>query len=132
MQDVLEMGGKKVIRVESTNEWGRTRIRYIEVDKDYSSKRAVGLSIPMMIRDFDEPVQSMADGKYYSSKRSLALSHKAANNPSGQDFVELGNEEIKDAPPPPPMSRREEREVIRQAIHDSQNGWRPEVASIEM
>ena len=48
--------------------------------------------IPMMIRDFDEPVQSMADGKFYGSKAALAASHKASGNPQGIDYVELGNE----------------------------------------
>lgn len=47
---------------------------------------------PRLIRDFDEPVQSMADGKFYHSKAALAASHRASGNPQGVDYVELGTE----------------------------------------
>lgn len=79
---------------------------------------------PMMVRDFADPVQSMADGKWYGSKAALARSHKASGNPHGEDFIELGNE------PCIPFrehvtDERAEREVIRQAVHDVENGWVP-------
>lgn len=47
---------------------------------------------PSLIRDFDEPVQSMADGRMHHSKASLAASHRASGNPQGIDYVELGND----------------------------------------
>lgn len=50
------------------------------------------LACPRLIRDFDEPVQSMADGKFYGSKAALSASHRASGNPQGIDYVELGNE----------------------------------------
>jgi hypothetical protein len=88
-----------------------------------TSKRA-DFPIPMMIRDFDEPVQSMANGRWYHSKRGLAASHKASGNPHGQDFIELGND--KPLPfVPHKTDERAEREVIRQAVHDVENGWVP-------
>ena len=94
------------------------------------SKRA-DFPIPMMVRDFADPVQSCADGKWYSSKAALARSHKAAHNPHGQDFIELGNEA---APTftPHKTDEKAERDVIRKAIEDVKNGWRPEVATVDI
>lgn len=88
------------------------------------------LPCPRLIRDFDEPVQSMADGKWYSSKADLARSHKASGNPHGQDFIELGNERPEFVPYEPDAGKR--RDDIRQALHDVQNGnLPPEIAAIQ-
>lgn len=89
-----------------------------------------GLACPMLIRDFDEPVQSCADGKYYTSKRALAATHKANGNPHGQDFIELGNEEMPwvehNADP------GELRDDVRSAINDVVTGnLPPEIAAIQ-
>lgn len=88
------------------------------------------LPCPMLIRDFDEPVQSMADGKFYNSKAALAASHKASGNPHGQDFIELGNEtpEFKEFVP----DQAERRSHVKQAMHDVLTGnLPPEIAAIE-
>lgn len=84
---------------------------------------------PMIVGDFTEPVQSMADGKWYSSKRALAASHKASGNPYGQDFIELGNDmPVAQEFTPDPKQRRED---IRQAMHDVVTGnLPPEIAAI--
>lgn len=87
------------------------------------SKRA-DFPTPMTIRDFAEPVQSMADGKYYGSKAALARSHKASGNPHGQDFIELGTDPTPEFRPHV-TDERKERDVIRKAIHDVENGWVP-------
>lgn len=52
----------------------------------------------MIISDHIEPVQSMADGNYYSSKSSLRKTYKPSGNPDGASYVELGNEKVS-APP---------------------------------
>jgi hypothetical protein len=93
-----------------------------------SGKRA-DFPTPMMIRDFDEPVQSMADGKWYGSKAALARSHRAAHNPHGQDFIELGNEQMPFVEHKPDV--KAERQTIRKAIHDVENGWRPDVVALD-
>lgn len=84
---------------------------------------------PMHISDFAEPVQSMADGKFYGSKAALARSHRAAHNPHGVDFHELGNEqpEFREHK----TDERAERDTIRRAIHDHNDGWRPEVVALD-
>lgn len=80
--------------------------------------------IPMMIRDFDEPVQSMANGQWYTSKRALAASHKASGNPHGVDFVELGSEAPVTQDYVPDAKQR--RDDIKQAMHDVQTGNIPD------
>lgn len=79
---------------------------------------------PMLIPDFDEPVQSMADGKFYGSKSALSNSHKAQNNPHGQDFIELGNDRIEWREHV--TDRKAEREVLAKAMADVDAGWQPE------
>ena len=83
----------------------------------------------MIIRDFDEPVRSCANGKWYTSKRDLAASHRASGNPYGIDFIELGNEKQE-------FVERKTDEVklrndIRQAKADLEAGWRPDVLITE-
>jgi hypothetical protein len=40
----------------------------------------------------DQPVKSMADGKYYDSKAALRSTYKPSGNPDGIRYVEVGNE----------------------------------------
>lgn len=87
------------------------------------------LACPMLVRDFDEPVQSCADGKWYTSKAALARSAKAAHNPHGIDFIELGNEQM-------PWveyqtSETKLRDDIREAAQDVKEGRLPDVLMLE-
>ncbi|GLQ53760.1 hypothetical protein [Devosia nitrariae] len=88
------------------------------------------LGCPRIVRDFDQPVQSMADGKWYTSKAALAASHKASGNPHGIDFIELGNETPQFQEHVPDAGKR--REDVRQALNDVVTGnLPPEIAAIE-
>lgn len=87
------------------------------------------LAMPSVIGSFDEPVQSAADGKYYSTKAGLSRSHRASGNPHGIDFIELGNEEM-----PWVEHRTSEAEIrddVRSAVADVKAGNLPEVLSLE-
>ncbi|MGN6768268.1 MAG: hypothetical protein ACTHJQ_00270 [Rhizobiaceae bacterium] len=87
------------------------------------------LAAPMLVRDFDEPVQSMADGKWYTSKRALSRSARAAHNPHGQDFIELGNEEM-----PWVEHKTDEkqlREDVRAAKSDVEAGKLPHIVTLD-
>lgn len=87
------------------------------------------LACPTLIRPFAQPVQSMADGKWYDNPRDLSRSHKAAHNPHGQDFIELGNEQM-----PFVEHKTDEKQLrddIRAAKADLDAGWRPEVLALE-
>ena len=83
----------------------------------------------MLIRDFDEPVQSCADGKWYTSKRDLAASHRASGNPYGVDFIEVGNDkqEFREFVPDPQKRLRD----IHEAKADIEAGRLPEVLTLE-
>ena len=87
------------------------------------------LASPRLIRDFDEPVQSMADGKWYTSKRDLARSHRASGNPHGQDFIELGNDEMSFVEHK--TDEKKLRDDIRAAKADLEAGWRPDVVTLD-
>jgi len=87
------------------------------------------LPCPMIISDFAEPVQSCANGKWYTSKRALSASHKASGNPYGQDFIELGNDEMRWVEHR--TSEAELRKDVREAIADVKAGKLPEVVSLD-
>lgn len=88
-----------------------------------------GLSCPMIVRTFAEPVQSMADGKYYDTPRDLERTYRADGNPFGQEFIALGNESLPTVEYDADGSIR--REHIRQAVQDVRNGnIPPEIAAI--
>lgn len=105
------------------------RHRRVRVDKPRFDQRSA-IPCPNLIRDFDEPVRSCANGEYYTSKRALAASHKASGNPHGQDFIELGNEEM------PWVEHKadpaELRNDLREAMHNVLTGnIPPEIAAIQ-
>jgi len=104
------------------------RMRYRRVREDTAPQRS-DLPAPRVLRDtFDKPVQSMANGKWYDSKRGLSASHRASGNPHGQDFIELGNE-----PMPTVEHKHDEgrlRDNIREAIADVKAGRVPDVVDI--
>lgn len=73
------------------------------------------LPTPMLIRPFSEAIQSMADGKFYDDQASLRATYKAANNPHGVDFIEVGNEDITKFEKPK-KDRKGQRDAIERAI----------------
>lgn len=88
------------------------------------------LACPNVVKPFAEPIQSMADGQYYSNPRDLARTYRADGNPFGQEFVELGNETVKtvEAVADP----KERRDHVKQAMHDVLTGnLPPEIAAIQ-
>jgi len=88
------------------------------------------LATPMLVRAFAEPVQSMADGRWYDTPRDLEATYKASGNPLGQEFVALGNESPKVAEYTPDPEQRVAD--IRQALEDVKSGnVAPEIAAIE-
>lgn len=96
--------------------------------RDYVSQRS-DLPTPMLIRDFDDPVQSCANGKWYTSKRDLAASHRASGNPYGVDFIEVGNDkqEFREFVPDAEKRLRD----IHEAKADIEAGRLPEVLTLE-
>jgi hypothetical protein len=66
------------------------------------------LAGPMVISDTMEPVQSMLDGRMYTSKSKLRATYRAAG------VTEVGND-VSLKPPPPPRSRHD-RKAVRAAV----------------
>lgn len=57
----------------------------------HQDKRS-SLSSPMIIADSMDPVQSMADGKTYTSKAALRATYHPSGNADGKRYVEVGND----------------------------------------
>lgn len=71
---------------------GKGRQIYRPVRVEGESKRS-DLATPYFITDtLSDALYSGADGKQYTSKSALRESYKAANNPRGIDFIEVGND----------------------------------------
>lgn len=71
------------------------------------SVRAVArssLPIPQIVRDFDEPVQSMADGQFYTNKAALSRSYRADGNPQGVEYQEIGTSDTRAGPVTPKVT----------------------------
>ncbi len=82
----------------------------------------------MVLGAFAEPVQSAANGKWYTSKSELARSHRASGNPHGIDFIELGNETMPWVEHK--TSEAELRNDVRSAVADVKAGKLPEVLAL--
>lgn len=88
------------------------------------------LPCPQITRQFADPVQSQANGKWYDNARELSASHRASGNPQGVDYIELGNERVQFQEAT--FSEAERREDIKRSLHDVMSGnVSPEVAAIE-
>jgi hypothetical protein len=106
---------------------GRSIFRKIT---DHPAPQRSHLAAPRVLRDtFDKPVQSMANGEWYTSKRGLAASHRASGNPHGQDFIELGNEHMPFVEHK--TSETELRDDIRSAMADVKAGNLPPILALD-
>lgn len=64
-----------------------------EMVREHRAKMRGDLSAPYVSTDtLPDALYSGADGKQYTSKSALRSSYKAANNPRGIDFHEVGND----------------------------------------
>jgi hypothetical protein len=88
------------------------------------------LACPQIVKPFADPVQSMADGKWYSNPRDLENTYKASGNPKGEEYIALGNEKpVSVEYAPDPVERRNH---VKQAMHDVLTGnLPPEIAAIQ-
>jgi len=78
------------------------------------------LPAPMLISDTMEPVQSMVDGRFYTSKAVLRASYRAAG------VVEVGNDPSRLKPKPKPQPNRKAiRQSVEKAFAQHASGVRP-------
>lgn len=73
------------------------------------------LPAPFFVCDTMEPVQSMVDGKFYTSKSALRATYQPSGNKEGKRYVELGNDSSV-LSPKPFQKPRPKREEIRAAV----------------
>ena len=73
------------------------------------------LPAPYFVCDTMEPVQSMVDGKFYTSKSALRATYQPSGNKEGKRYVELGNDSSV-LNPKPFQKPRPKREEIRAAV----------------
>lgn len=100
------------------------------VRRGRSAPARSALPCPQITRQFAEPIQSQANGKWYDNARELSASHRASGNPQGVDYIELGNERMEWKPAE--FNEAERREDIKRSLHDVMSGnVSPEVAAIE-
>lgn len=81
--------------------------------------------MPMIAVDSTEPLRSMADGKIYTSKAAMRQSYKAANNPKGINYTEVGDDKSFTSPTPKPLKRADRadiRDTIERAKADVSRG----------
>jgi hypothetical protein len=74
---------------------------------------------PMIRNDNIDPVRGM-DGKMHDSLSGLRRTYRADGNPQGENYTEIGNEEIK--PVVHQFDRGQRRDDIKAAIEDVKNG----------
>lgn len=73
------------------------------------------IPVPHFISDTMEPTQSMADGRFYTSKAAMRATYKPSGNPQGVSYAEVGNEwQNKPYVPPKPKDTSKE---IDAALH---------------
>lgn len=71
----------------------------------------------------DQPVKSMADGKYYSSKAALRSTYKPSGNPDGVRYIEVGNDQPT-APVKPKTDEKAIQNSLEKALARYQSGER--------
>lgn len=91
------------------------RKRLVDRNKPRPQVARSKLAFPMIVRDtFSEPLQSMADGKYYDSRSALYRSYRADGNPQGVDYEVVGDAPIE--PFSPPAKTKAEEDATDAAI----------------
>lgn len=73
---------------------------------------ASDLPVPGVISDTMDPVQSMVDGKFYTSKSALRSTYLPSGNAEGKRYVEVGNDPARFKP-------REKQKPDRKAIRET-------------
>jgi hypothetical protein len=85
-------------------------------DQTRSQGRSTTLAIPYFKRDTIELCQSQADGRWYDSLSALRATYKPSGNPQGEEYIELGNQEIRSEPEPrKKLEKAEVADIVDQA-----------------
>lgn len=85
------------------------------------------LGFPMIKVDACDPVQSMADGNWYTSKALLRETYKATGNPQGVEYIEVGDQERDYYPEVKRATKEDLKETVEKAEAAIARGeaWQP-------
>lgn len=100
---------------------GRKRLIHLDRPEPAPVARS-SFPSPSIRRDSIDPIRG-ADGRMYDSLAGYRRSLRAEHNPQGENYVEIGNEELK--PVEHKFDRKERRDDIRAAIADVKAGRVP-------
>lgn len=81
------------------------------------SQAASDLPVPGVISDTMEPVQSMVDGRFYTSKSALRATYLPSGNKEGKRYVEVGNDPARFKPR---EKQKPDRKAIRNTVEKAQ------------
>lgn len=86
--------------------------------RDYEEPAAKSdFPTPMITRDFDRPVMSMADGKYYTSKQALERTYRADGNPQGIAYECIG-EKVAEPFQRPKRDKTKAMEAVKRTLDE--------------
>lgn len=85
---------------------------------------------PQIRSDRIEPVQSMADGKFYDSMSSLRRTYRADGNPQGEEYTEIGDAPMQGPKPMPHLSKAEISDLLDKSEAMISRGEVPQMQSI--
>ena len=95
---------------------GNGRQVFRRIDTSPAPARSA-LPSPMIIGDtLADPVQSHADGRFYSSKAALRATYLPSGNPQGERYIEVGNDPARLRPP---QRQKPDRKAIRETVQRS-------------
>lgn len=95
---------------------GNGRQVFRRIDTSPAPARS-SLPCPMVMGDtLPEPVQSHADGRFYSSKAALRATYLPSGNPQGERYIEVGNDPARLRPRERPKA---DRKAIRETVQRS-------------
>lgn len=87
-------------------------------EREYTPPARGNFPVPMFISDSIDPVQSMADGKWYDSKQALHRTYRADGNPQGVEYTVVGDHKAKKGHTPSTIKSKAERQKERiDSIH---------------
>lgn len=101
-------------------EIGPGRKRLVDLNRTYTPPKRSSFPAPAIRRDSIDPCLG-ADGKMHDSLASYRRSLRAEHNPRGENFIEIGNEELPEFKAPQ-FDRAKRRDDIRAAIADVKAG----------
>ena len=93
--------------------------------------RRSDLATPYFHKDKIEPVQSMADGKWYDSMSSLRKTYRADGNPQGKEYVEIGNDSVlNDTWTPKQATEQDRANAVTKAEQQVASGTVPPIVNL--